>query len=138
MALAMKASSKVVLALLVGLFFNYYAGPRWSAWSETISAIAFTLGACFLAALGLSGAMRGPGTKLAVIAFALSCLPGPFMHGFRGPEIGALLVAGLFSTLPAIAGGLAGLALQRFNLRPWWFLAAGVVAIGLVAIGPPK
>jgi len=75
---------------------------------------------------------------LAMIAFGLSFLAGPFMHGATSLVIVALVIAGVFAMLPAIAGGVTGLALHRFNLRPWWFVAAGTAALSLVAFGPPK
>jgi Mn2+/Fe2+ NRAMP family transporter len=138
MMVQLKPVGKVVLALSSGLLFNYFGGPRWSSWNETIATIAFVMGACFLAALSLGGAIRGSGARPAVIAFALSFLVWPALQGVSLREIGALEFFGIFEVLPAMAGGLAGLALHRFNLRISWFVASAILALSLISIGPPR
>jgi len=126
------------MALLLGLVFEYFAGPRWSAWNETIAAMAFCMSASFLAALSIGGIMRGPGARLAVVVFALSLLVRTAFHGGVRVLPGILMYLGILEVLPAIAGGFVGLALHRLHLRVWWFAAAAILAIGLVAIGPPR
>ena len=83
-------------------------------------------------------ARRG-GARLAVIAFALSFLVWPALHeGVSLREAPAVEFFAILEVLPATGGGLTGLALDKLDLRIWWFLAAGVVAVGLLAIGPPQ
>jgi hypothetical protein len=138
----LKPLAKVTLALLAGLLLNEFAAPRWSSWKETIAAMAFAQGVCFLAALSLGGVIRGPGGLPAVIAFALSFLVWPVLrHGasaLLGGRMGYLGYLGIFEVLPAIAGGLTGLALHRFHLSIWWFVATAAFAVSLVSIGPPR
>jgi hypothetical protein len=138
MMVQLRPVAKVVLALLLGVLLNYFAGPRWSSWNETIATFAFVMCACFLAALGLGGVIRGPGARPSVIAFALSFLVWPALNGVRLREMGALGFFGLLEVLPATVGGFAGLALHRFNLRIWWFIASAILALGLISIGPPR
>jgi hypothetical protein len=134
--------ARVTLALLAGLLLNDFAAPRWSSWNETISAMAFVMGVCFLAALSLGGVIRGPGALPAMIAFALSFLIWPVLRygasAYLGGLMGYLGYLGIFEVLPATAGGLTGLALRRFNLRIWWFVATATLAVSLVSIGPPR
>jgi len=134
----LKPLAKVVLALLSGLLLTYFAGHRWSSWNETIAAVAFTMGICFLAALSLGGAIQGPGALPAVVAFALSFLVWPPFNGISLLNFAALGFFGMFEVLPAIAGGLAGLALHRLNLRIWWFVATAILALSLLIIGPGR
>jgi hypothetical protein len=131
-------SGKIAAALLLGLAFEYFAGPRWSAWNETVAAMAFCITACFLAALSIGGVVRGPGARPAVVVFALSLLVQPAFHGGVRVVPGILAYLGILEVLPALAGGFAGLALQRFNPRIWWFAVPALLATGLIAIGPPR
>jgi hypothetical protein len=101
-----------------------------------IAAIAFIMGICFLAALSLGGAIQGPGALAAVVAFALSFLVWPPLNGISLLNLGGLGYFGIFEVLPAIAGGLAGLALHRLNLRIWWFGATAILALSLLVVGP--
>jgi hypothetical protein len=57
----LKPLAKVVLALLSRVLLAYFARHRWSSWNETIAAVAFTMGICFLAAVSLGGAIQGRG-----------------------------------------------------------------------------
>jgi hypothetical protein len=81
---------------------------------------------------------QGPGAGLAVIVFALSFLIWPAMHGVALREAGAIEFFGIFQVLPAIAGGMAGLALHRLRLHVWWFVASAAVALALLEVGPPR
>jgi hypothetical protein len=132
----MERGAKFGAALLSGLLLERFAGPRWSAWTETIAAIAFCMIACFLAALSLGGVMRGAGARPAVVVFALSLLVRPILHARM--LLGILAFNGVLEVLPAISGGFVGLALQKLNLRIWWFAVPAILAIGLIAIGPPR
>jgi hypothetical protein len=134
----LKPLAKIVLALLSGLAFDYFAGPRWGSWNESIAAVVFTMGICFLAALSIGGAIQGPGALPTVIAFALSFLLWPPLNGISLLNLGALGFFGIFQVLPAIAGGLVGLALHRLNLRIWWFVATASLAVSLLLIGPGR
>ena len=80
--------------------------------------------------------MRGPGARPAVVVFALSLLVRLILHARM--LLGILAFNGVLEVLPAIAGGFVGLALQKLNLRIWWFTVPAILAIGLIAIGPPR
>jgi len=134
----MERGGKIAVAFLLGLALEYFAAPRWSAWNETLAALAFCVSACFLAALSFGGAIRGPGAGPAVIVFALSLLVHPAFHGGVRVLPGILVYLGMLEVLPAIAGGFAGLALHRFNLRIWWSAVPAIMAFALIAIGPPR
>jgi len=131
-----QSALRITLTFVLGLCFDWFSGSRWGSWPETFTTIAFVVLACVLAGMSVGGASRYPDARASVIAFALSFLVWPALHGMLR-QFTELVFFGLLQVLPTLAGGVTGMVVRRSSPRAWWVIAAAVGSVSITAAGPP-